>query len=105
MNVGTGSIGMMVINTPDTGPNQTGSFHKEHMALDGLEGFLERSLPSLEEALPKLGLMLNHLALRTKANQQQHLKIMTSLILTQPKQKNWLKNSTTNPSLGILPKK
>ena len=92
-------------NTPDTGPNRTGSFHKEHMALDGLKGFLKRSLPSLKEALPKLGFTLNHPALRTKANQQDHLKMMTSLILTQPRQKNWLKNSTTNPSLGILLKK
>ena len=105
MNVDTGLIGTMVINTPNTGPNQTGSSHKERMALDGLEGFLKQSLPSLEEALPKLGLVLNQLALRTKANQQQHPKMMTLLILTQPKQKNWLKNSTTNPSLEILPKK
>ena len=105
MNDGTGSIGMMVTNTLDTEPNRTGSFHKEHMALDGLEGFLKQSLLSLEEALPKLGLVLNHPALRTKANQQGHPKMMTSLILTQPRQKNWLKNLTTNPSLGILLKK
>ena len=105
MNIGTGSIGMMVTNTLDTGPNWTGSFHKEPMALDGLEGFLKQSLLSLEEALPKLGLVLDHPALRTKANQQGHPKMMTLLILTQPRQKNWLKNMTTNPSLGILPKK
>ena len=88
MNVDTGSIGTMVTNTPDTGPNWTGSFHKEHMALDGLGGFLKQSLLSLEEALLKQGLVLNHLALRTKANQPWHPKMMTSWILTLPKQKN-----------------
>ena len=43
----------MMTNTPDTGPNWTGSFHKEHMALDGLEGFFKQSLPSPEEAFTK----------------------------------------------------
>ena len=96
---------MTAINTLDTGPNRTGSIHKEHMALDGLEESQKQPLPGLEEALPKQGLVLNHLALRTKANQLRHLKMMTSWTLTRPKQKNWLKNLTTNPSLEILPKK